>query len=207
MQLRLGVTVHAHAGSGAMGERQHPLRTVLALCLFAALLWWATETAAVRDTANAYLQPLARWHTIATAPLIRQTGLDAVRDGTRLRHPPSGFAYNVSAGCIHLPALLLGILAVICVAAPTRAKLAAVAVGVPLYVALNVTRLVHLFHIGVASPPWFPAAHEIGWPLLLVAAFLAGWFWWRRWAAGVSGHVTQGGRSDLGCQIGDSTAQ
>lgn len=190
-----------------MGSRRRPLRTVFALCLFAALLWWGSHSAAVRDTASDYLQPVAHWHTIATAYLVRHTGLDAAHDGTLLRHPPTGFAYNVSVGCIHLPTVLLFVLAVICVPAPPRAKLVAVAVGVPLYVALNVIRLVHIFHIGVASPLWFSSAHEIGWPLLLVTAFLAFWFFWRRWADGLSTrHSIQSGRSGLNCQIEDSTA-
>jgi exosortase/archaeosortase family protein len=174
-----------------MGARRRSLRTVFALCLFAALLWWGSHTAAVRETASDYLQPAARGHAIAAAYLVRHTGLDAARDGTLLRHPPTGFAYNVSVGCIHLPTVLLFVLAVICVPVPLRAKLVAVAVGVPLYVALNITRLVHLFHIGVASPRRFSAAHEIGWPLLLATAFLAFWFLWRRWADADPTHPSQ----------------
>ena len=131
----------------------------------------------------------------AALTLIHWTGMAAARDAAVIFHP-GGFAYEISRGCTGLvPAALFAT----AVAAYPRAagwkKLAGVALGVPLWLVLNLVRLAHLYYLGVYRPQWFGVAHEIVWSGMTILAILGLWAAWARWADpvrsgrdGIGGH-------------------
>ncbi len=117
-----------------------------------------------------------------TTWLLHRLGLEAVRTAAVIHHP-GGFAYEIYYRCTGvLPAAILAIL-ILAHPGPWRRKWLGVAAGIPLLVALNLVRLVHLFTLGVHSPGVFDLAHGFVWEAVLLAATLALWWLWRRWAA------------------------
>jgi len=60
-------------------------------------------------------------------------------------------------------------------------RLAGVGIGLVLLVAANLSRIVSLYFIGVASPDSFELAHREVWPLVLIATALALFLGWTRW--------------------------
>jgi len=108
--------------------------------------------------------------------------IDALQLGTQIHHP-GGFAYEIYYRCTGLlPAALL---AALTAATPGsfRSKLIGVCAGIPLLVALNLLRLVQLFHTGVFHPALFDLVHGPVWEFILMLATLGIWWKWSRWAA------------------------
>ena len=117
-----------------------------------------------------------------TLALLHAFKIEAVRLGSQIHHP-GGFAYEIYYRCTGLlPAALLTALTA---ATPVsvRSKLISVCVGIPLLVALNLIRLVQLFHTGVFHPALFDLVHGPVWELILMLATLGIWWRWSRWAA------------------------
>ena len=56
--------------------------------------------------------------------------------------------------------------------------------GVPLVLAVNVLRLVHLFWIGIHRLDVFDLAHSLLWEATIVVFTFMVWLQWTRWAAG-----------------------
>jgi exosortase/archaeosortase family protein len=129
--------------------------------------------------------PLSPWVELtahATVSLLQWLGIEAVRTAAVIRHP-GGFAYEIYYRCTGLlPAALLAIL-ILAHPGSWRRKCLGLAAGAPLLVALNLVRLVHLFHLGVHAPGAFDLAHGFLWEAVLVLATIALWWGWRRWAA------------------------
>ncbi len=125
--------------------------------------------------------PLSAWVELTariTAWLLHRLGLEAVRTAAVIHHP-SGFAYEIYYRCTGvLPAAVLAIL-ILAHPGTWRQKFLGLAVGIPLLVALNLVRLVHLFTLGVHSPGAFALAHGVVWEVVLMSATLALWWIWR----------------------------
>ena len=60
-------------------------------------------------------------------------------------------------------------------------RVAGVGLGLLLLVGANLSRIVSLYFIGVASPDSFEFAHREAWPLVLIATALALFLAWTRW--------------------------
>lgn len=117
-----------------------------------------------------------------TLALLHFLKVEALRLGSQIHHP-GGFAYEIYYRCTAV--LVTALLAALTVATPAsvRSKLIGLSVGIPVLVALNLIRLVHLFHTGVFNPDLFDLAHGLVWELILISATLGLWWIWSRWAA------------------------
>lgn len=116
-----------------------------------------------------------------TLAVLHALKMEAVRIGSQIHHP-GGFAYEIYYRCTAL--LPAAILAALTAATPVsvRSKLIGVCAGIPLLVALNLIRLVQLFHIGVFHPALFDLTHGWVWEFILMMAALGIWWRWSRWA-------------------------
>lgn len=128
------------------------------------------------------LSPVTALLAALVQALVGWTGIDALRHGALL-YVPGEFAYEIVAGCTGL--LPAGVLAVAILTAPAngRARRAGLLAGVPLLLAVNVVRLAHLFYLGVRAPRHFALAHGLVWEAAMIAAVVAIWLGWSRWAA------------------------
>lgn len=114
--------------------------------------------------------------------LLHALEMEAVRLGSQIHHP-GGFAYEIYYRCTGvLPAVLLAALTA-AMPVSARSKLIGVCAGIPLLVALNLIRLVHLYHTGVFHPALFDLVHGPVWEFILILATLGIWWRWSRWAA------------------------
>jgi exosortase/archaeosortase family protein len=120
-----------------------------------------------------------------TAFLIGSLGLDALRRSTVLIHP-SGFGYEIYYYCTGLVPAAFLVAGVLSAPAGWASKLWAIGVGVPLVLALNLTRLVSLFVIGVSFPRAFAFAHDVAGQALMVFGVFGLWLVWLRRAARAS---------------------
>ncbi len=152
-------------------------RPALALIVFA-----GGAVLAYRETVlGPLLGGLTEWTAGATFAALGRLGVDAARDATVL-YQPGGFAYEIYYRCTgFLPAAFL---AAIILASPGgwRRKLIGLAVAVPLILALNLVRLVHLFAVGVARPELFDLAHRVLWEGVMMVAVVGLWQAWDRLA-------------------------
>ncbi len=116
-----------------------------------------------------------------TLSLLHAFKIEAVRLGSQIHHP-GGFAYEIYYRCTAF--LPVALLAALIAATPVsvRSKLIGVCAGAPVLVALNLIRLVQLFHTGVFHPAFFDLAHGLVWEIILMMATLGIWWRWSRWA-------------------------
>ena len=123
------------------------------------------------------------------------TGLESVRLGTALYHP-HGFAIEISRGCTGFVGTALVSLGVLAYPAPARTRMVGIALAVPIFLAANLVRLVHLFHLGVAQSAFFHSAHEVLWQVGLILIAVGAWVGWVSWAdRGGVAHPTAKARS------------
>lgn len=128
------------------------------------------------------LDVLPGWVAWLTQAGLQGLGIVAQRAGTEL-YVPGGFAYDISLGCTGLlPAAVL-VVAILASPGTRGAKQWGLVVGVPLVLAVNLLRLVHLFYVGVHSPGRFVLAHEFLWEGTLVLFTFATWLVWSAWTA------------------------
>lgn len=115
-----------------------------------------------------------------TLVILHWLGMEAVRVGTVISHA-GGFAYEIYYRCTGF--LPVAFLSVSILASPGMLvrKFAGLVVGVPIVIGLNLTRLVHLFYLGVYDPTTFDWAHEVLWEGLIVLAVFGIWFCSTRW--------------------------
>lgn len=161
--------------------RQLNLRFALVMAGFAgAVLLTYRE-----DVLGTLLAPLTMWTARVTLALLHWLGMEATRVATVVSHP-SGFAYEIYYRCIGF--LPVGFLTTGILATPGRwrRKLVGLVVGVPVLIALNLTRLVHLFYVGVYHPAAFDFAHSVMWEGFLILAILGLWLSWTRWSDSVT---------------------
>jgi len=138
---------------------------------------------AFRDRPVRLLDTVAGLVASLTQGLLHGAGVAAERAGTVL-YVPGGFRYDITIGCTGLlPAVVLTV-AILASPGSTAAKRRGLAVGLPLVLAVNLLRLVHLFWIGTHAPRSFDLAHTYLWEAALVSCTFVIWLAWSRWAAG-----------------------
>ena len=115
----------------------------------------------------------------AALAALQMLEVPATLNNTILSHP-DGFACEIYFRCT-------GFLPVVCLtvaiwASPGRGlrKLAGIALGVPLLLALNLLRVVHVFLVGVTRPDLFGLVHGVVWEAAIVAAVIGIWWTWLR---------------------------
>lgn len=158
------------------------LRYALVLAVVAVVLWLVFRDEVMGAVLVFWRIGVAK----ATLALIHWAGMEATREASAIYHP-SGFAYEISRGCTgFVPAALLAT-AVAAYPATGRRKLAGLLLGVPLLLGVNLTRLVHLYYLGVHQPQWFETAHRVVWEGIIVLTVLGLWLAWTMWADRGSG--------------------
>jgi exosortase/archaeosortase family protein len=136
------------------------------------------------------LAPVSLLTAASAAELLEWLGFEVVRSFCVLAHP-GGFAYEVYYRCTGVLPAAIFTLCLAAYPAPLKYKALGIACGVPLLLALNLVRLVHLFYLGVSSPKLFSLAHGILWEVVLIGATLGlFWLWQRRPSKGTrdAGH-------------------
>lgn len=101
-----------------------------------------------------------------TNGLLNTIGIETIQNGTVITQAHV-FAYEIHHRCLGiLPASALVIFMAI---QPVGfgAKIIGVCVGLPVLFALNITRLIHLFLIGIHQPDYFWAVHHVVWNLIV----------------------------------------
>jgi exosortase/archaeosortase family protein len=162
--------------------RQLNFRFAAVLLAFTGLVWLTYREAVL----GAMIVPLTELTAQIATALIDLCGMEAVRSLTVISHP-DGFAYEIYYRCTGiLPAAFLAV-AILAYPGALRQKWCAVAMGVPLLMALNLIRLVRLFHIGVYHTAAFDAAHAGVWRALIIFAIAGLWLGWTRWSDALSG--------------------
>ncbi len=133
------------------------------------------------DVLGTLLAPLTTWTAGVTPVLLRWAGMEATRVATVVSHP-SGFAYEIYYRCTGF--LPVAVLTTAILASPGRwrRKLVGLVVGVPVLIALNLARLVHLFYVGVHRPAAFDFAHAVLWQGLVILAIAGLWLGSTCWA-------------------------
>src|SRR3990170_405554 len=132
------------------------------------------------DVLGAPLAPVTMWTARATLALLHWLGMVA----TRVSHP-SGFAYEIYYRCTGFLPVAFLTTAILAYPGRWRRKLVGLVVGVPLLIALNLTRLAHLFYLGAHNPAAFNFAHSVMWEGFLILAVLGLWLSWTHWSDSV----------------------
>lgn len=154
-----------------------PKRVALVLALAGLLLWLG-----FRDEVLGPLLVLWRVEVAkAVLGLIHWAGMEATREATAIYHP-GGFAYEISRGCTGFVPTALLATAISAYPAAGRAKLVGLVLGLPLLLAVNLARLVHLYYVGVRQPHWFETTHQVLWEILIIVAVVGIWLAWAAWA-------------------------
>ena len=89
-------------------------------------------------------------------------------------------ALTVSEGCDGVQPCVVFLAGVLAFPASRRQRVAALAVGLPILLGVNVLRVLHLWHLGAVSERWFSLAHLQLWPMGLLLLALGMWFLWAR---------------------------
>lgn len=160
-------------------QRWTPAAAATVCAALASWAWTATGPAA---------RPLCELTAAAVAPLLHALGIPVVRAGAALR--AEGFVYEIDFAGTGLPLLLFVFAALVARPAAWRTRLAGFAAAVPLVLASNLARLVHLIAVGVRDPGAFGVVHDMAWPAVALVALLAWFAAWAAWAereAGAAG--------------------
>lgn len=129
------------------------------------------------------LAPLTLLTAKLTAALLSWARIDVVRAGTVLSHP-GGFAYEIAYTCVGFLPVVFAAAAVLSYPVSRPRRVIGVMVGIPLLLALNLGRLVHLFHLGVSDRTTFDWWHEDLWPGIIRLTIIGLWILWAGWAEG-----------------------
>ena len=160
--------------------RRAPYGFVIAVVLFAAAVPFFYREAVLAEP----LVPLVLLTAEVTHGLLEFAGIAAARDGPVLA-APGGFAYEIYYRCTgFLPVLCLTV-GVLAYPAPIRRKLTGLALGIPLLLAFNFIRLVHLFYIGVTRSELFEFAHTYLWEAGTVLSVALAWLGYVTWSHAV----------------------
>ena len=136
------------------------------------------------DVLGTLLAPLTTWTARLTLASLHWLGMEATPMATVISHP-SGFAYEIYYRCTGFLPVAFLMTAILAYPGRWRRKLVGLVVGVPVLIALNLTRLVHLYYLGVYHPAAFDLAHSVLWEGFLILAILGLWLGWTRWSDSV----------------------
>ncbi len=153
---------------GPLAEGRDRYRLLAAVAIVVGVLSLAQTDA---DAVVSFLGPLTFWTVRITLALLSAAGMEASEAANVIYHA-NGFAYEIHYRCTGIvPAAAYAILTLGCPGSAAR-KTRLLAVGMPLLIALNFARLVHLFYIGVHEPGAFDFAHSVLWQGVLILTVL-----------------------------------
>lgn len=121
-----------------------------------------------------------RWANEITAQLLafalRLLGNTSSVEGSIVRSQI--FSLEIIFECTAILPIVLFVAAVAATPSQTKAKLWALAWGLPAIVLFNIIRLVSLVYIGHLMPEAFETVHLFVWQPLMILFALALWLWW-----------------------------
>lgn len=121
-----------------------------------------------------------RWANEITAQLLalalRFLGNPSSAEGTIVRSQL--FSLEIVFECTAILPIVLFVAAVAATPSQTKAKLWALAWGLPAIVIFNLIRLVSLVYLGHLMPEAFETVHLFVWQPLMILFALALWLWW-----------------------------
>jgi len=138
------------------------------LALFAGgLVLYHTTYAATRPFLVDLLQVRpAAWLTDRSLPAV-----DVQPQASRLR--ALGTELEIRKGCDGMEVWLMLVTALLACPLPWTRRLRGIVYGSLLVYALNLLRVVTVFHVAVKRPGWFVAMHEFVWPTAIVLTVVA----------------------------------
>lgn len=157
-----------------LGNVDPRLRFVLTMTLFGVALWMIFR----EEIMGPILTPLRALTAEGTLRLIHLTGLDAVRHANFVFHS-SGFGIEITRGCTGFAGaavLTAGIWAY--PSATNHSRVFGTLLGVAVFAFINLVRMTHLYHLGVANSPWFHLAHETFWQVGMMLTTFCLWLIW-----------------------------
>ena len=162
-----------------MGRKN--LRFTVAMAAFVVF----TLIAYREEVLGVLLAPLTLLTAQTTTGLLHWWGMEAARTATTISHP-SGFSYEIYYRCTgFLPTAFLAT-AILSCRGRAFSKILGLAVGIPLLLALNLARLVHLYLLGVHQRDVFDVAHRVVWETIMVLAVATLWLVWLRWSGRIA---------------------
>lgn len=118
------------------------------------------------ETASNLLAAPALVTANITNGFLSTIGIETIQNGTVISQAHV-FAYEIHHRCLGiLPASALVIFMAV-QPVGLGAKIIGICVGLPVLFALNITRLIHLFLIGIHQPGYFWVAHHVVWNLIV----------------------------------------
>ncbi len=153
------------------------------LAAYAAITWLVFRD----EVMGPLLVPLRAMTAEGALTLIHLAGMEAVRAGSAIYYP-GGFAFEISRGCTGMVGAGLLVVAILAYPAARDHRVIGVSLCVPVFLGVNLVRLVHLFHLGVYRPDLFHVFHTVVWQGIMAAAAFGLWFGWIVWVqrAGVA---------------------
>jgi exosortase/archaeosortase family protein len=133
------------------------------------------------DLLGQFLSPWVGLTARMTLAVLHLLGIEAVRVVSQIHHP-GGFAYEIYYRCTGVLPVAILTSCITAFPASWRCKGIGLASGVPLLIALNLVRLVHLFYLGAHAPAAFDLAHRVVWEAVLISATVLIWWLWSKWA-------------------------
>jgi exosortase/archaeosortase family protein len=171
------VEVHAVDGRREIARARLRFAAVFAAVAGVALALYSFPYAAHGIREGAFTWYLAAYARAAgavirlTDPTVRVTGVE-ITGRTSL---------TIAKNCDAMDVNLLLVAAMVAFPAPWRRRLAGIAAGGGLVSAVNVLRIVTLYHLNVHAPRAFEVVHGEAWPLLMVALAVTVFAIWTRW--------------------------
>lgn len=125
-------------------------------------------------------EPYVEINADLSARILSLLGYETTASAISVSSPE--FGLNIGKGCDGLEPTALFVAAVLAFSAPLALKLPALAIGVPLLVALNLVRIVSLFLVGIYYPDLFHVMHVDVWQVLYILVGIVFFGLWLLWA-------------------------
>ncbi len=122
----------------------------------------------------------------AGGAVIDLTGIDTSVRGTTIMAEDGAFSVDIVRECSGAYVMAVFIAAVLAFPSSWKEKLAGIAIGIPGVQAINLIRVVTLFHVGVWRPDLFEQTHIYVWQTGVIILSMAIWIFWAEVLVGKS---------------------
>lgn len=123
-----------------------------------------------------------------SAAIIRAYQPDVISYGKVIQDALTGNGVSIEAGCNGVEACVILIAGVLAYPASWRLRLAGIALGIVAIQAVNVLRVITLFHLSAWDSAFMQFAHLYLWPALIMLDVLVVWLLWVRHVARREAH-------------------
>jgi exosortase H (IPTLxxWG-CTERM-specific) len=162
---------------GMLKDRVQDARFLAFMAVFTGLVFLLYR----EDLVGPSLIPLTLWTARVTVLLLHWLGIEAGLAATVISHP-EGFAYEIAYSCVGVLPVAFFSTAVLAYPAALVHRFVGVTIGLPVLLALNFSRLLHLFYLGVLDRADFELWHEDLWRTIILLSVIGLWLSWACWA-------------------------